>query len=68
MKKEYDFTKSSPNPYRDKLEKKQITISLNLDTIKYFKTMAKKEGIPYQTLINLFLNKCANDELKLSVK
>jgi len=66
MRKEYDFSDSVPNPYAQRL-KKQITIRLDRDTIAYFKDMAEEKGIPYQSLINLYLRDCAasNRDLKL---
>lgn len=66
MRKHYDFSESVPNPYVQKL-KKQITIRLDEDTIEYFKRMAEEKGIPYQSLINLYLRDCAqaHRELKL---
>jgi len=66
MRKEYDFSDSVPNPYAQRL-KKQITIRLDKDTIAYFKDMAEEKGIPYQSLINLYLRDCAasNRDLKL---
>ncbi|MFK7828501.1 MAG: BrnA antitoxin family protein [Congregibacter sp.] len=66
MRKSYDFSNSIPNPYAQKL-KKQITIRLDEDTVEYFKAMAEEKGIPYQSLINLYLRDCAqaHRELKL---
>ena len=63
MKKEYDFSqmRSRKNPYTSKL-KKQVTIRLGDDVISYFKSMADETGIPYQSLINLYVRDCvAND-------
>ena len=40
--------------YIDKSPKMQITINLSSKVIDYFKEMADKKGIPYQTLINIF--------------
>lgn len=59
MKTEYDFSKikSRKNPYAQKL-KKSVTIRLGEDIIKYFKEMADDTGIPYQSLINLYLRDC----------
>ena len=54
MRKEYDFSKAKKNPYAILL-KKQVTIRLDEGTIKYFKELATAAGIPYQTLINLYL-------------
>lgn len=45
MRKEYDFSKSVPNPYAKRM-KKQITIRLDEDTISYFKNLATGKGIP----------------------
>lgn len=64
MKKEYDFSKSKKNPYIHDL-KKQVTIRLDTDTINYFKLLADGNGIPYQTLINLYLRECALKHKKL---
>lgn len=59
MKAEYDFStmKSRKNPYAAKL-KRQVTIRMSDDIIGYFKTMAEDTGIPYQSLINLYLRDC----------
>jgi uncharacterized protein (DUF4415 family) len=59
MKSEYDFSKmkSRKNPYAAKL-KKSVTIRLGEDVIEYFKEMAEETGIPYQSLINLYLRDC----------
>ena len=67
MKKEYDFSKSKKNPYINKL-KKQITIRIEEDTIKYFKNLSSQTGIPYQNLINIYLSDCANNNRKLIFK
>ncbi len=58
MRKEYDFSKGRRNPYAARL-KRQITIRLDEQTIRYFKGLSKETGIPYQTLINLYLRDCA---------
>lgn len=66
MKNEYDFSNARKNPYVKKL-KKQITINLDNDTIDYFKNLSQSTGIPYQTLINLFLADCAKNKKKPTV-
>lgn len=66
MKEEYDFSNARRNPYVKKL-KKQITINLDSDTIDYFKKQAESTGIPYQTLINLYLSDCATNNKKLQL-
>jgi len=58
MKKEYDFSKSKRNPYAKAL-KRQITIRLDEPTIEYFCRLAEKTGLPYQSLMNLYLRDCA---------
>ena len=60
MMDEYDFTNAVKNPYTKKL-KKQITINIDSDTIDYFKEQSNSSGIPYQTLINLYLADCAQN-------
>ncbi len=67
MRKEYDFSKAKRNPYAKKL-KKQVTIRLDSMTIDYFKSLSEKTGIPYQTLINLYLRECAASGKKLNLK
>ena len=67
MKKHYDFSKSIKNPYLKKA-KKQLTIRLDEDTIDYFRSLAEDSGIPYQSLINLYLRDCASEHKKLRMK
>ena len=66
MRAEYDFSKSRPNPYAKKL-KKQVTINIDTDSIDYFKAQSKDIGIPYQTLINLYLSDCVASKKQLKV-
>jgi len=68
MESEYDLAKMQkrPNPFAQQL-KKQVSISLAVDVIEYFETMAQAEGISYQELINLYLQDCVNLQKKLSV-
>jgi uncharacterized protein (DUF4415 family) len=67
MKKEYDFSKSVKNPYAKHL-KKQVTLRLSIDVIDYFKKLAEETGVPYQSLINLYLQDCAQSHKKLKLK
>ena len=67
MKKHYDFSKAKRNPYARRL-KKQITIRLEKRTLEYFKGLAEDTGIPYQTLINLYLRDCALSNKKPSLR
>ena len=66
MKAEYDFSKSKKNTYAKRL-KKQITLRLDDGTIEYFKALSEDCGIPYQSLINLYLRDCALKHKKLSL-
>jgi len=67
MREEYDFSKSSKNPYASRL-KKQITIRLDEESVNYFKSISENVGIPYQSLINLYLRDCAASQRKLNLK
>lgn len=66
MKVEYDFTNARKNPYSNRL-KKQITINIDSDTIDYFKAQSQDSGIPYQTLINLYLSDCVKNKRRLNM-
>ena len=66
MRKEYDFSAARKNPYAAQL-KKQITIRLDEDSITYFKAISEDVGIPYQSLINLYLRDCAASHRKLNL-
>jgi len=67
MKKEYDFSKAIKNPYATAL-KKSITIRLEQKTIDYFKALSRELGVPYQSLINMYLSDCAAQHKKLELK
>jgi uncharacterized protein (DUF4415 family) len=66
MRKEYDFSNARKNPYAAQL-KKQVTIRLDEDAINYFKLVSEEVGIPYQSLINLYLRDCAATHKKLNL-
>ena len=66
MREEYDFSKAKKNPYVKKL-KQQITINIDSDVIDFFKNMSASSGIPYQTLINLYLSDCAKQKRQLNI-
>lgn len=61
MKEEYDFSLAKKNPYAKKL-KRQVTINLDAFAVDYFKSLSERLGIPYQTLINLYLSDCARNQ------
>jgi uncharacterized protein (DUF4415 family) len=58
MRTECDSRGSKPSPYASRL-KKTVTIRLDEATIAYFRKLAEESGLPYQTLINLYLRDCA---------
>ncbi len=67
MKKKYDFSNARPNPYAKRL-KKQITLRLDQPTLTYFKKLGQRLGMPYQTLINMYLRDCAEHRKELRVQ
>lgn len=68
MRDEYDIENLNPrrNPYVKRL-KKQITINIDNETIDFFKEQSKNSGIPYQTLINLYLADCVKQKRQLQM-
>jgi uncharacterized protein (DUF4415 family) len=66
MRKNYDFSKGKRNPYSNRV-KKQVTIRLDEGTIAYFMELADELGLPYQTLINLYLRDCAVSKRRLEM-
>lgn len=66
MREEYNFKNAKRNPYVKK-EKQQITINLDSDVITYFKVQSGNSGIPYQTLINLYLSDCVSKKRELQM-
>lgn len=68
MREHYDFSKmkGKKNPYIKYL-KQPVTMRLDKDSIEYFKALSGESGIPYQTLINLYLRDCAAQEKKLDL-
>jgi uncharacterized protein (DUF4415 family) len=65
LRKNYDLKKIKwkANPYA-KLLKKPVTMRVDEDVIEYFRALSEKEGIPYQTLMNLFLRFCKEEGLQ----
>jgi uncharacterized protein (DUF4415 family) len=66
MRKTYDFSKAKKNPYAAQL-KKPVTIRLDEAAIAYFKGISEEVGIPYQSLINLYLRDCAASGRKIDM-
>jgi uncharacterized protein (DUF4415 family) len=69
MRDHYDFSKmkGKKNPY-SKLLKQPVTMRLDHDSVEYFKSLSEELGIPYQTLINLYLRDCAVNHRKLTMQ
>jgi len=69
MREHYDFSKMKgrKNPYTKYL-KQPVTMRLDVDSVEYFKSLSEESGIPYQTLINLYLRDCAMKERKINIK
>lgn len=65
MQSEYNFANGVKNPYVKKL-KRQITINIDNSTIDYFKGLSSESGVPYQTLMNLYLSDCARNQKVLT--
>lgn len=65
MREEYDFSGSRPSPYAERL-RKPVTLSLNVSTIEYFEAESARTGIPFQNIINMYLNECAEEGKRLS--
>ncbi len=68
MKTEYDLStlKSRRNPYAARL-KTPVSMRLSEDVVSYFKGMATESGLPYQSLINLYLRDCMMSNRKLDM-
>ena len=68
MKAEYDLSKlkSRKNPYAAKL-KQPVSMRLSEDVVSYFKQMALEAGVPYQSLINLYLRDCVMQHRKVKI-
>jgi len=58
VRAQYDFSAASRNPYVSQVRK---TISIRLDerALGYFKDLGQETGVPYQSLINMYLMECA---------
>jgi uncharacterized protein (DUF4415 family) len=68
MKEEYDIIKENPQRiiYTKEL-KKQISIKIDQTVIDYFKNLSADNGIPYQTLINMYLSDCVRNKRKIEI-
>jgi len=69
MRAHYDFAgmKGRKNPYARRL-KQSVTIRLDRPSIEYFRDLAARTGLPYQSLINLYLRDCAERRRRPSLR
>ena len=69
MRASYDLSKLNgvKSPYAARL-KQPITIRLDRGTVAYFKDLAGELGMPYQSLINMYLRDCAVHHKKIALK
>lgn len=67
MRDSYDFTEAQRNPYAKRV-KKQVTIRIDEPTLEYFRDLSSELGIPYQTLINLYLADCVRSRRRPSME
>lgn len=64
MPAEIDFSEGIKNPYVGKV-RRRVTINIDADTVDYFKEESRRTGVPYQTIINLYLSQCAKEKKRL---
>jgi predicted DNA binding CopG/RHH family protein len=50
-------------PYTRRI-KRPVTLRLEQSAIAYFRRLARQLGLPYQTLINLYLRDCASKRMR----
>jgi predicted DNA binding CopG/RHH family protein len=67
MRKQYNLSQAQPNPYAKRL-KKEVTLRLDEQTVAYFERLAEETGIPYRTLITLYLRECAASRKRLALQ
>ena len=61
---EVDFSNSIQNPYAGKL-RRRVTMNIDSTTIDYFKRESELVGVPYQTIINMYLGQCVKENKHL---
>lgn len=66
MRKHYDLDKMKlkKNPFAKQM-KKPVHIRIDNDVIDYFKSMSNEFGVPYQTVINIYLRDCLKNKRKI---
>ena len=58
--------KSRKNPFAQRL-KRQVTMRIGVNVIAYFKKLAKETGIPYQNLMDFYLQECVEAKKRPSL-
>lgn len=62
----YGVNKTMEHCTTDKTNtRKPVTLRLDVNVIEYFKGMMEDTGIPYQSIINLYLKRCIDKKQKL---
>ena len=64
--KEIETLNPRKNPYAKRL-KRQVKIKRDNSIVEYFKKLSESNGIPYQTLINLYLIDCVNKKRSIDI-
>lgn len=67
MKREYNFSKGVRGKFY-RPHKVQKTIRIDQDVLNFYQKLASRNGIPYQTLINLTLKKFAAEGGELVIR
>lgn len=69
MKKSYNLKKLKwvSNPYVRR-KKKSVTIRVDDDVLAYFQKLSETSGVPYQTLMNMFLRSCKQGTLNPKIE
>ena len=65
MPAEVDVSASIPNPYTGRV-RRRVTINIDGENIDYFKAESVRTGVPYQTLINMYLTQCREQGKRLA--
>ena len=67
MRKEYDFARlKRAEPRYLRRTKAAVTMRVDPTVLAYFRALAAKSGLPYQSLINYVLREYANHSLEPS--
>ena len=62
-----EMIKRAYRPRSTKKPKKMVSMYLSEEDIEYFKMMSTDTGIPYQTLISMYLTDCRQKQRKIKL-